>query len=187
MFILASQSPRRKQLMGEDISQNFEIIVSHSEEKYPDSLTSPIEIVKFIGRQKGEEIHKLHINDIVISADTIVVLDNEIIGKPKDANDAILMLKKLSGRTHIVYTGYTVFYKDKAITNCVKSEVLFNELSDQLIRDYVATGSPLDKAGAYGVQDNEKFPIVKQIFGSVKNVIGFPTDEIKIDIENIQK
>lgn len=186
MYILASQSPRRKQLMAEDITSDFQIIVSHSDEHYPRYLTSPIDIVKFIAHQKGENIHKEHYDDIVISADTIVVLDNEIIGKPKDADDAILMLKKLSNRTHIVYTGYSIFKGDQVINNFVESHVVFNDLSDQLIRDYVATASPLDKAGAYGVQDNEKFPTVKEILGSIKNVIGFPTDEIKIDIQKLK-
>lgn len=187
MYILASQSPRRKQLMSEDITSDFKIVVSNTDEHYPSDLTNPKDIVRFIGKQKGEVIHEKYPGFTVISADTVVVLDDEIIGKPKDALDAKNMLKKLSNRTHIVYTGYAVFKDDKVITNVVESKVLFNDLSDELIEEYVATGSPLDKAGAYGVQDNEKFPIVKEIIGSVKNVIGFPTDEIKITLKEIEE
>ena len=186
MYILASQSPRRKQLMSLDISRDFKIVVSHADESYPQGL-EPSEVVRYIATKKGEVVHKEYEHDTVISADTIVVLDNEIIGKPKDEEDAYNMLKKLSGRTHIVYTGYAIFEDDTLVTNVVKSEVVFNELSDKLIKKYIKTGSPLDKAGAYGYQDSDKhFPIVNKLIGSEKNVIGFPTDEIKLDLKKLK-
>ena len=110
-----------------------------------------------------------------------MVLDNEIIGKPTDAEDAKRLLRKLSNRTHEVITAYCWIKGDKIVEHYVVSKVVFYELSDKLIEDYVATGSPLDKAGAYGVQDNEKCPIVKEVIGSIDNVIGFPVKEIKED------
>ena len=185
MYILASHSPRRKWLMERDISPLFKVVVSNADEHFPHELTDPKDIVKFIAKEKGEIVAKDYPNDIVISADTIVVLDNEIIGKPVDAEDAKRILRKLSNREHEVITAYCLFKDGKMIENHVISKVLFYPLSDELIDKYVATGSPLDKAGAYGVQDNEEFPIVKAIIGSVDNVIGFPVKEIEEDLNKI--
>ena len=184
MYILASQSPRRKWLMERDISPLFKVVISNADEHFPHELTDPKDIVKFIAKEKGEIVAKDYPNDIVISADTIVVIDNKIIGKPKDKDEAYEMLRMLSGRYHIVYTGYAIFKEDKIINKVVESKVLFNELSDKFIWDYIATGSPMDKAGAYGLQDKD-FPVVKEVIGSIENVIGFPTAEIKKDLEQI--
>ena len=184
MYILASQSPRRKWLMERDISPLFKVVVSNADEHFPHELTDPKEIVKYIAKEKGEIVAKDYPNDIVISADTIVVIDNKIVGKPKDKEDAYRMLRILSGRQHIVYTGYAIFKDRKIVIKVVESKVLFNELSDQFIYDYIATGSPMDKAGAYGLQDND-FPVVKEVIGSIENVIGFPTKEIKKDLESL--
>lgn len=185
MYILASQSPRRKWLMGRDISPDFKVVVSNADEHYPSDLVNPIDIVKYIAKEKGEIVHKDYPHDIVISADTIVVIDNKIIGKPKDEKDAFRMLRMLSGRTHVVYTGYAIFKEDKLVNKVVASEVTFNDLSDQFILDYIATGSPMDKAGAYGLQDTEKFNVAKEIKGSFENIVGFPTKEIKEDLSKI--
>ena len=184
MYILASQSPRRKWLMERDISPLFKVVISNADEHFPHELTDPKDIVKFIAKEKGEIVAKDYPNDIVISADTIVVIDNQIIGKPKDKDDAYRMLRMLSGRKHKVYTGYAIFNNRKIVNKMVESEVLFNDLSDQFIWDYIATGSPMDKAGAYGFQDKD-FPVVKQVVGSIENVIGFPTAEIKKDLESL--
>ena len=94
-------------------------------------------------------------------------------------------MRLLSNKAHYVYTAYRVKYLNKIIINYVGSEVIFNELSKELIDQYVASGSPLDKAGAYGVQDNDKFPIIKKVIGSRDNVVGFPVKEIKDDIKKI--
>lgn len=171
--------------MARDISEDFKIVISNADETYPDNLTDPKDIVKFISKVKGDLIHKEYPNDTVISADTIVVIDNKIIGKPKDELDAFNMLKLLSNRTHYVYTGYCIFKEDKFINNVVMSKVTFNDLSDEFIKAYIATGSPMDKAGAYGLQDADKFPVVKQTEGSIENIIGFPTKEIKEDLKKI--
>ena len=182
-YVLASSSPRRKELMKE-ISEVFSIDVSNVDESVDDSL-SPIEAVKEIASRKGEAVRVRHLDDVVISADTIVVIDNMIIGKPIDKADAVRILKMLSGRTHIVYTAYCIFFKDKLIEEVIKSEVTFNKLSDELIREYVASESPLDKAGAYGVQDNNNFHIIKEIKGSLTNVIGFPVEDIKVSLNSL--
>ena len=182
-MILASASPRRKELMKKDICSSFTIIVPQIDEdlsfkKYQDVR----DIVKDIALRKCLKVASEHPHDLVIAADTVVVLGNEIIGKPKDKEDAYRILKELSNQEHYVYTGYALKQEDKLVQGIVKTTVVFNDLSDELINAYIASGSPLDKAGAYGIQDNEKFPIVRKISGSLTNVIGFPTDEIKKDI-----
>ena len=184
MIVLASASPRRRELLKQIVT-DFQVTTSdfNEEESY---VLPPLEAVLDIAKRKGLNIIDKYPNDIVISADTIVVLDNEIIGKPVDENDAKRILKKLSNREHKVITAYCLFKEDKMIENYVVSKVQFYKLSDELIDKYVATASPLDKAGAYGVQDNKDFPIVKTIIGSVDNVIGFPVKEIKEDLNKIQ-
>ena len=182
-YVLASSSPRRKELMKE-ISEVFSIDVSNVDETVDKSL-SPVDAVKTIALRKGEAVKVRHPNEVVISADTIVVINNMIIGKPIDEKDAIRILKLLSDRTHIVYTAYCIFYKDKFVEEVVESKVTFNKLSDDLIKEYVASKSPLDKAGAYGVQDNGNFNIIKEIKGSLTNVIGFPVEDIKVSLNSL--
>ena len=182
-YILASKSPRRKELM-KLISSDFLIAVEDIDEESSYKL-SPIEAVQDIAKRKGEAVDNLYPNDLVISADTIVVLDNQIIGKPLDEEDAKRILRLLSGKVHYVYTGFRVKYLNKEIVDVVKSEVEFNELSEDLISRYVASKSPLDKAGAYGVQDNKEFPIIKNVIGSIDNVVGFPVKEIKEAIKEV--
>ena len=185
MVILASSSPRRRELMKR-IYPDYKIITADIDEESSYNLP-PLEATLEIARRKGEKVKEDHYDDLIISADTIVVIDNQIIGKPVDEEDAKRLLHLLSGRTHEVITAYCLFYKDKFIEHYVSSFVTFYKLSDQLIEDYVKTGSPLDKAGAYGYQDNDKYPIVKEIKGSIDNVIGFPVEEIKKDFEDILK
>ena len=184
-YVLASKSPRRQELM-KLISSDFVVASEDINEESSYSL-SPINAVEDIAKRKGEAVEKLYPNDLIISADTIVVLDDEIIGKPVDKADAKRILKELSGKTHYVHTGFRIKYLSKEIINHVTSEVIFNDLSDELIDKYVASGSPLDKAGAYGVQDNDTYPIIKKVIGSTDNVIGFPVKEIKEAIEQIKK
>lgn len=185
MIILASASPRRKELMKKEICSSFTIVVPEIDEtisfkKYQDVR----HIVKDISLRKCLKVANEHQKDIVIAADTVVVINNQIIGKPKDKDDAYHILKALSNKKHYVYTGYAIKQGDKLVQGIVKTTVIFNDLSDELINAYIASGSPLDKAGAYGIQDNNEFPLVKKISGSLPNVIGFPTDEIKQDLIN---
>ena len=182
-YILASKSPRRKDLMRL-ISSDF-LIATEDIDEESSYVLSPIEAVKDIAKRKGEAVYKSYPEDLVISADTIVVLDNKIIGKPIDEKDAYRILKMLSNKTHYVYTGYALHYKGQTTINVVKGEVIFNKLSDELINSYIKSKSPLDKAGAYGIQDNDKYPIIKNIIGSYDNVVGFPVKEIKEDIKKI--
>ena len=184
-YVLASKSPRRQELM-KFISSDFIIAIEDIDEESSYKLT-PIEAVKDIAKRKGEAVDKNYPNDLIISADTVVVLDNKIIGKPIDEVDAKRILSLLSGKSHNVHTGFRIKYLNKEIVSIVTSEVLFNKLSDKLIDEYVKSGSPLDKAGAYGVQDNNKYPIIKKVIGSIDNVIGFPLEDIKKAIEEIKK
>ncbi|HPS19322.1 MAG TPA: Maf family protein [Bacilli bacterium] len=181
MFILASQSPRRQKLMR-SIASHFSVDVSQIDESKSLHLPPPL-AVQDIAYRKGEAVAKNHPGDIVISADTIVVLENQIIGKPKDEDDALRILKLLSNKMHTVITAFCIFHDGTVMERSVHSQVIMNQLSDDLIKNYIRTKSPLDKAGAYGVQDNKKFPLVKSIIGSVHNVIGFPIEEIKSDLK----
>jgi len=183
MFVLGSQSPRRKWLMGEDIAKDFLIDVSDIDESIS-LIYKPAKACKDIAKRKGQDVAKRHPNDIVIAADTIVIIDKKIIGKPKDENDAYKMLKYLSNRTHKVITAYYINIKGKEILNYDSALVKFNKLSDETIYAYIATKSPMDKAGAYGLQDNERFHIVKYVKGSVKTVLGFPSEKI---VEELHK
>ena len=183
-IILASQSPRRQELMKE-ISSSFVVCPSHFDEVTPDNL-SVREKVAFIAKNKGLEVKVKYPEDIVISADTIVVLNGEIIGKPKDEEDAYKILSKLNNSTHEVLTAFFIFYKDKVISDIVSSFVTFNKIDDVLIREYIASKSPLDKAGAYGVQDNDKYHFIKEVKGSIDNVVGFPVKEVKEALKKIE-
>ena len=180
MIILASASPRRKRLMEEEISSSFTVIAPSIDESLSfKSFHNVEDIVRDIAKRKCLAVAKDHQDDLVIAADTVVVIDNQIIGKPKDKEDAYRMLKMLSNHEHHVYTGFAIHQKDQLFINVTKSDVYFNELSDELINEYIASGSPMDKAGAYGYQDNHDFALVKRIDGSISNVIGFPLEDIK--------
>ena len=184
MLILASNSPRRKELITDYITSDFLVIPANIDETYDDS-TSIEENVSRIAKEKGASIYKDHPLDIVISADTIVVLDNKILGKPHNKEEAKNMLLKLSDKEHMVITAYHIF-KDKAvISRLVKSIVKFKPLSLDFINRYIATGSPLDKAGAYGVQDKLMKEEIEYYKGSLSNIIGLPIEELKKDLEGL--
>ena len=185
MVILASASPRRRELL-KTITSDFTIITADIDED-KSYVLSPLDAVRDIAKRKGEKIHAEHYDDLVISADTIVVHKGKIIGKPVDVNDAKRILKELSNDVHEVITAYCLFKGNKFIEKHVISKVIFRPLDDLLIEEYVKSGSPLDKAGAYGVQDNDKFPIIEKVIGSVNNVIGFPIEEIEKDFLEMKK
>ena len=175
-FILASASPRRKELIKEFVDE-VEIIPARGEEIAV--AGTPQTLVKALSLQKAEEVFALDENEekIVLGADTVVAYGKTILGKPKDEEEAVAMLKMLSGKTHCVYTGvsfiYTVGGKKKIVNRYAKTKVVFNKLTDEWILEYVATGSPMDKAGAYGIQDGG---LVKTIRGSFSNVVGLPVE-----------
>ena len=173
MFILASSSPRRKELLKKVIS-NFTIIVPDVDERA--LHLSPKDLAAEESKIKAYAISSRYPEDEVLACDTIVVLDNEVLGKPGSVEEAIAMLKKQSGKKQIVLSGYTYIGKGVEITRTVATEVYFNELSDELIRTYVADKKPLDKAGAYGIQDG--YPLIHHIEGSFDNVMGLPTEDL---------
>ena len=174
MIILASDSPRRKELIKK-ITKEFTVIPANIDES---ALHIPAcDLPGELSKLKAYDVFAKYPNDKVLACDTVVILDGEIMGKPHSKEKAKEMLKKLSGRKHVVISGYTIISKEKEVTRTVRTYVYFNKLSDDLIDKYIATGSPMDKAGAYGIQDRE-FDLVNHIEGSFDNVIGLPTEDI---------
>lgn len=172
-IVLASASPRRKELMEMLGVQNLEIIPAKGEEKAPENV-GPGELVKILSAQKAAEVAALgHEEDIVIGADTIVWAHGRVYGKPKSEAEAKEMLKSLSGYTHEVYTGVTVINKGSSISRAERSLVTFRQLEEREIDAYIATKEPMDKAGAYGAQGKAAL-FVKSIEGDFFNVMGLP-------------
>lgn len=182
MLILASASPRRKEILSEHFA-NFKVVVSDVDERAMN--LPPNEMSLDLAKQKAYAVFANHKEDTVLACDTIVVFKGEIFNKPLDENDARRMLKALSGNIHYVLSSYVIISKDIEIAKTVKSVVHFNELSDKLIDRYIKTGSPMDKAGAYGMQDKQ-FNLVKKIIGSSQNVKGLPIESILDDIKKYQ-
>ena len=169
-LILASQSPRRKELLSL-LGIPFEIRVSHADETM-DAALSPAAAVAQVSRKKAAATGR-EPGQVVIAADTIVVCDDEILGKPVDPDDACRMLRLLSGRSHQVMTGMTVL-SDRGEYTCTEiTEVCFRELTEQEIRRYVASGDPMDKAGAYGIQSGAAL-FAEKLIGDYYNVMGLP-------------
>lgn len=174
MYVLASKSPRRREIL-KYIIPKFESVVSGCEEKIPEG--TPIEDVpRVLAVQKAEAVAKDRPGDTVIGSDTIVAFEGKIYGKPKDPEDAKRMLRTLSGKTHTVYTGVAVVENGTTRSFVSSTDVLFYDLSDELIDWYVGTGDPMDKAGAYGIQ-GIGCVIVKKVFGDYFTVMGFPLAE----------
>lgn len=175
---LASKSPRRRSMLNM-MGINYTAISIEMDEIINENQ-SPVENVKRIALEKCrlalEEIKE----GIVITADTIVVVDGRIIGKPNNKTDAKKILNTLSGRSHLVYTGFSISNKkkNKSITDYSKTKVTFKKLTTKEISDYIKTGSPMDKAGAYGIQDDFGAVFVEKISGCYYNVIGFPVSKI---------
>ena len=184
MIILASSSPRRKELLKNLVS-DFEIKVSNIDEKI-DRPLNVSEIPYELAYRKAKAIAITHYDDIVIGSDTIVVFDNEVLEKPSDEKDAYRMLKLLNNRTHEVISGIAIIYQDKEIRYIEKSYVTFNNLTDKEILDYIATKDPMDKAGAYGIQ-NEYINLVKEFTGEYENIVGLPLIRLEKELKNINK
>ena len=170
-LILASQSPRRHEIM-EFMGLTYQTEVCTEPEQIPDGL-SISETVMHLASQKAAYALRLHPDACVIGADTIVDLDGEIIGKPKFPDDAVHTLKRMQGRSHIVYTGLAVLKEGYSDVRYVTTKVRFRPMSDTEIRWYVSTGDPLDKAGSYGAQGLGSV-FVESIEGNYFNVIGLP-------------
>ena len=181
-YILASASPRRRELLAHILSR-FDVIPSNAEEAVNLSLF-PEQMACALAESKCGEVFAANRDKTVIGCDTIVVFDGKVLGKPKDRDDAARTLKMLSGKTHYVITGVCVQNRFNKVVDFDKTEVKFNILSDEFIRQYVDSGSPLDKAGSYGIQDGG---IVKEYFGSYTNVVGLPVTLTKRLIEEVIK
>lgn len=175
MIILASGSPRRRELIKK-LTKDFTVIPSDVDESI--LHIAPHDLPGELSKLKAYSVFAKYPNDTILSCDTVVILDNELMGKPRNEKEAREMLHKLSGKKHVVLSGYTFINKDIEITRSVKTYVYFNKLSDELIDAYIKSGSPMDKAGAYGIQDKE-FNLVNHIEGSFDNVMGLPTEDIK--------
>lgn len=182
---LASKSPRRAKLL-KLLNLEFKTF-SVDLNEYPINGESPIAMVKRLASHKMDAALQKVKEGIVITADTIVVLDKKIIGKPVNQKDAFRILKMLSGRTHNVYTGFGLVNTKKKIKiiDYERTAVTFRELSDIEIKDYIKTGSPMDKAGAYGIQDDFGAVFVKKISGCYYNVVGLPLSKLYKSIKEV--
>lgn len=172
-IVLASASPRRQELLQRMGITGFDIRVPEAEETYPEGL-SPRQIVEYISREKADAAVKLcGADEIVITADTMVFLDDARLGKPTDEADALRMLTALQGRHHTVCTGVTVRQGDHTVTESEETEVICRPATQRELLAYIATGEPMDKAGAYGIQGKGSL-LVEGIRGDFFNVMGLP-------------
>jgi len=176
-FILASASPRRRALL-QDLGLDFEILEARIEER-PEPGETPQEFVLRAACDKASVISSLHPVSWVLGADTVVVNENRILGKPKNSAEALLVLLSLSGRKHLVHTGFCLKNAEEQVSasRVVTTEVSFFHLTREVAAAYVSTGEPLDKAGAYGIQGIGGF-LVEKINGSYSNVVGLPLVEV---------
>ena len=183
-LILASNSPRRKQILKDD-GFDFSVLVADYLEK--DIERHPVETAKDNALGKALAVYNslADKNAVVLGADTVVYLGQKLLGKPQTPSHAKQMLKSLSGKTHVVVTGYAIITGTEQIVGASESLVTFNTLTDTLIDEYVKTGSPLDKAGAYGIQDNNG--IVKCYTGELNNIIGLPINDIAPILKRLLK
>ena len=176
-IVLASASPRRQELLRQ-IGCGFRVVVSDAEELSGDGI-SPDRLAAENARRKAKDVAAKEGGNVpVLGADTVVAVDETILGKPKDETDAVRMLRLLSGRQHFVYTGIALAYRGEVYGDVVRTEVWVDELSEKEIDAYIATGEPMDKAGTYAVQGiAAKF--IPRIDGSFSNVVGLPLHAVK--------
>ena len=186
-IILASASPRRRELLTQ-IGLTFEVVVSETEEKI--TSTEPAKVVEELSMQKAEAVwEKLAQNhNIIVGADTVVACDGKILGKPSDVENAVEMLRLLQGRGHEVYTGVTVLYEEngekRVLTFHEKTTVHFYPMTEAQIREYVATGDPMDKAGSYGIQ-GFCARYIRGIEGDYNNVVGLPAGRVYQELHKL--
>lgn len=179
-YILASGSPRRKELLKLIVTE-YSCIPADIEETCSENIL-PTKMPEYFAFIKANHIAKQNKNSIVIGADTAVFLDDKMLGKPKDKCEAVKMLKALSGRTHKVITGCAIIQNEKVFKFSVETDVSFFELSDCEIQNYVATGEPMDKAGAYGIQGFGSL-LIKEINGDYFNVVGLPVSRLNKELK----
>jgi len=177
-IILGSASPRRKELLSE-MSISFQVEVRSGEEIFPETLDID-EVAGYLSREKSKlfEITGIGQNQLVITADTIVVVEDKILGKPANTEEAKNILRLLSGKVHRVITGVTLLTRKKSHTFSVSTDVFFKQLSEEEIGYYVTHYQPMDKAGAYGIQEWIGHVAIEGINGSYFNVMGLPTHRL---------
>jgi septum formation protein len=175
-IILASKSPRRQELL-KLLGIDFRVVLKEVDESFPEHL-SPAEIAVYISEKKVHAFDESITNEIVITADTIVVINDQILGKPENEEHAFEILSTLSGSMHEVITGVSLLKDHKVTSFYDTSEVYFKKLSPEQIRYYISTGEPMDKAGAYGIQEWIGLVAIEKIVGSYTNVVGLPTHRL---------
>ena len=181
-IILASASPRRKELLSV-ITEDFLILPSDAEEIIPGDISAD-ETAEYLAKIKAQAVAADHPQDVVIGADTCVVVGNEILGKPVDSNDAKRMLNLLSGKTHKVITGCAIISDGKTLSFSSKTEVEFYPLSETQIEEYINSLEPYDKAGSYAIQGKASL-FVKGIKGDYFNVVGLPVAELNLKLKEM--
>lgn len=181
-LLLASNSPRRKELLSQ-LGYDFEVVKIDVDESYPSDL-KPHEIAEYVSAKKAKAFD-VNENELLLTSDTIVTLDQKILLKPKDENEAFEMIKSLSGKVHQVYTAFTIKTVDSEISKTSKTDVEFSEISDEEIKFYINNYKPFDKAGSYGIQEWLGMAKIKNISGSFYSVMGFPVDLVYEELKKL--
>jgi len=182
MYILASASPRRKELLKKIIPE-FDIIPSNIDEHHFEEKSQPFEVAEFLATKKTMDVFSSHPEDIVIGSDTVIVFNNKIYGKPIDKEDAKKMLESFSNNTHYVITGVCIASKNKTISFSSINEVTFYNLSNDEIEEYLSLDEYKDKAGSYAIQ-GEASLFIKKINGDYNSIVGLPISEINRILKN---
>lgn len=181
-LLLASNSPRRKELLIQ-LGYQFEIVKIDVDESYPEDL-KPNQIAEYVSEKKAKALDVKN-DEVLLTSDTIVALDQKILLKPKDENEAFEMIKSLSGKVHQVYTAFTLKTVDSEISKTSKTDVEFSEISDEEIKFYIKTYKPFDKAGSYGIQEWLGMTKIKNISGSFYSVMGLPVDLVYEELRKL--
>lgn len=178
-LLLASGSPRRRALLSELDAETVIVALHDVDESYPDSLEAE-EVAEYVAKKKRDsyDLETLADRDVLVTADTVVVLDGKVLGKPRDVQEAKRMLKEMSGKTHTVVSGVTLSTRDRSISFSTRTRVTFDSLSDEMIEYYVERYHPLDKAGAYGIQEWIGYVGISGIDGCYYNVMGLPLHDL---------
>ena len=176
-LILGSKSPRRKELLA-GLGFDFEVRTKETDESFPAEM-QPNDVALYIASKKAVElVSELTEEELLICADTVVIIDSTILGKPESREEAIGMLRALSGKTHSVITGVVLVSLKKEVRLSVATSVVFNSLGLEEIENYIDTYQPFDKAGSYGIQEWIGYAAIERIEGSYTNVVGLPTHEV---------
>lgn len=184
-YVLASNSPRRKELLA-GLGLNFEVrVIDGIDESYPASLPAS-EVAQYIAEKKADAYRStMQADELIITADTVVIVGEDILGKPHDEADAVRMLREISGRTHQVTTGVSLLTSTQQCSFSVTTDVTFKSLSDEEIMHYVSHYRPFDKAGAYGIQEWIGYIGVTGLHGSYYNVMGLPVQRIYTELQKL--